>query len=101
MNTGLFLSIMGLASAISMGRIFVIGVVLERTAFGTYATVVAAGAFASWLLSCGMIEQTSKAYPRLWAEQRPLEVLRCARTAARRLLARAVLFMAPLAVVAA
>lgn len=75
MATRTFLGLMGTGAALSLARGFAIASLLDVTAFGMYAVVVACGAFASTLLSSGRIEQTMKTYPRLWADGRRTDVV--------------------------
>lgn len=67
MSTTVFFVVMMLASGLTLLRGFAVAAVLSAEDFGLYATVVATGAFAGMLVSFGLIEQTWKAFPRLWA----------------------------------
>ena len=57
---------MGVASAITLLRGFVVAALLPIEDFGIYAVLVAIGAFSSSLLGLGQIEGTMKAFPRAW-----------------------------------
>lgn len=75
MGTGRFFISMVLASALSMGRIFIAAAILDAAPFGIYAVVVATGAFVGVLLSCGLVEASFKDYPRLWNDGRAADVI--------------------------
>jgi hypothetical protein len=76
LNFGWYMSLMSLASAISLLRGFFVAGLLDVSSFGRYATLVATGMFFSSLLSFGEIEKTIKFFPRLWLSGHHFEVLK-------------------------
>lgn len=68
MKTSVFFLIMAFSSGLTLLRGFAVAAVLDPAAFGTYATVIATGAFFGIFISFGSIEATWKHFPRLWAQ---------------------------------
>lgn len=99
-NTGRYIGTMMLASAITLIRGFAVAAILHQAAFGIYATTVAAGLFASSLLSFGLIERTFKVYPRLLAEYRGMEALTNGGVVSLKLILR-FFFLLPLTILSA
>lgn len=97
MSTPIYMATMLVAAAISMSRGFCIAAVLQPMSFAIYATLVAAGAFGSLLLSMGSIEHTIKSYPRLWADGRWSDVVEDADGIVRKLALRSLVPVIPLA----
>ena len=85
----LFLTLMALASAISLLRGFAVAGLLDAASFGVYAAVFAAGTFGSLLVSGGRVELTQKTYPRLWSDGQHAALLGLADRGARTLVLRA------------
>jgi hypothetical protein len=98
MRTQYFIATMLVAATISMARGFTVAAVLEPVSFAIYATCVAAGAFGSILLSFGSVEQTIKAYPRMWVAGHRSQVIKNADTIVRALVLRCCVLFLPLAV---
>lgn len=61
-----FFVLMSLSSGLTLARAFVLAWLLSAAAFGTYAVVMALGAFVGGLLSLGQIERGYKRFPRLF-----------------------------------
>ena len=66
MGTRSFLLIMGLSSAVTLLRGFVLAAILDIGDFGLYAVTIGSVAFCGILVSVGSIEATWKVFPRLW-----------------------------------
>lgn len=97
MSARLYIAVMVVAASVSLARFFFIAFILDPAPFGTYATIIASGAFASGLLSFGEVERTFKAFPRLWVLSRGREAIAETERAGWVLLQR-VLFLLPVAV---
>lgn len=82
---------MAVASAITLVRGFVVAALLDPAAFGPYVAIVAAGTFASNILSFGLVEATWKSFPRLWIEGHAEAIRPRADAIARKLAVRALL----------
>ena len=90
MSAKRYLLWMAVASALSIGRGFVVAWVLDPGAFGWYAVVASLGALGATLIGTGRIEATFKAFPRLWVEGRGLETIAASDLVAITLLWRAI-----------
>lgn len=95
-----FFGLMGVASAVSLTRGFAIAALLDPASFGTYAVVVASGAFGSTLISAGRVEQTMKSYPRLWVNGAHGEVVARSDATAGLLIRRSAILAAAIALAA-
>jgi hypothetical protein len=92
-NISLYISVMTLASGLSLVRGFFVAGLLDLPSFGLYATIVATGMFFASLVSFGEIERTIKAFPRLWVECQFNEVLKRTDRSAKKLFGRVLLII--------
>lgn len=79
----LFLIAMLLASALNFARFAFSALILPQADFGIYTAIVGAVGLTSILISFGLVEATTKLYPRLWVSGRRGEVWQDAKSTAR------------------
>lgn len=88
MRTNLFFLIMAASSGVTLLRGFVVAGILAAVEFGTYATAIGVGAFASIVISFGSVEATWKQFPRFWAKGQFAQIVDHSRKVDRTLLLR-------------
>jgi hypothetical protein len=66
--------LMVVGASLSLLKVVIVSSILDIPAFGSYSVALALGSFASYLVSLGGVEVSSKTFPRLWAVERRAEI---------------------------